>query len=281
MKKIKKGQEVKITAERQSSLKKIETLNFNLKAAKNMKLDKSDGFIGRVQKDSPAYKSGFKRGDQILNISGTPIPNWNALIETVKAQGKEGVNLKFLILRDYEEKEIKVTPAMKKMMDAKGKEISRPIVGIEPGFYFHVPPSIYVPAGGIIASLGHAWTQTGRWIAWTLNSILRIIQGEVSPKNLGGFITIGQVAKDSLQVGWSYFLQMMGIISINLFLLNLFPIPVLDGGHLLFFTIEAIRGKPVSPENMEMAFLFGFVILISLVGLTLFNDIQRVFLSGW
>jgi regulator of sigma E protease len=74
---------------------------------------------------------------------------------------------------------------------------------------------------------------------------------------------------------------MMGIISINLFLLNLLPIPVLDGGHLVFYSIEAIRGRPVSLQKMEIAFMFGLVLLLSLVGLTLFNDIQRVFLSGW
>lgn len=282
LKTFKEGEVIHLTVERQNSLGKKDPLNFTLTATQDMKLYKSDkGFIGRVQKDSPAYKSGLKRGDHILSISKTPIPHWNALVEAVKTQGKEGKALRFLILRDYKEIEISVTPALKKMMNSRGKEISRPIVGIEPGFYFHVPPLTYVPAGGLIASLNYAWNQTGKWIAWTVNSIVRIIQGEVSPKNLGGFITIGQVAKDSLQVGWSYFLQIMAIISINLFLLNLIPIPVLDGGHLLFFIIEAVRGKPVSPENMERAFLFGFVLLISLVGLTLFNDVQRVFLSGW
>lgn len=254
----------------------------NLKSkGQNLSLVSTETFIGRVQQGSPAEKAGLKRGDRLVSVGDVVINDWDTLLETVKTKGLEKKPIVFKVNRDFKDLEITVTPQIKSMMNEKGQEIERPIVGIEPGFYIHVPDQVYVAAGGVGASIAYSLKQTWKWTVWTINSMLRVIQGEVSHKNLGGFITIGQVAKESFKVGWSYFFQMMGIISINLFLLNLFPIPVLDGGHLVFYTIEAIRGRPVSPKNMEMAFMFGFALLMSLVGLTLFNDIQRVFLSGW
>ncbi len=247
----------------------------------NLAFESTETFIGRVQKGSPADKAGLKRGDKLISVGGVAINDWETLLSTVKAKGLERTPIIFKVARDFKELDITILPQIKSMMNEKGQEIERPIVGIEPGFYIHVPDQVYVAAGGFGASIAYSLKQTWKWTVWTLNSMLRVVQGEVSHKNLGGFITIGQVAKESFKIGWSYFFQMMGIISINLFLLNLFPIPVLDGGHLVFYTIEAIRGRPVSPKNMEMAFMFGFVLLMSLVGLTLFNDIQRVFLSGW
>lgn len=248
---------------------------------KNLTFESTEMYVGRVQPGSPAEKMGLKRGDKILEISGTPVNKWETLIETVKAKGTSEQTLDFKVLRNYETLTVSVKPIIKSIMNEKGQETFRPIVGIEPALYIKVPDQIFVPAGGFLASISYAAHSTWKWSVWTINSILRVVQGEVSHKNLGGFITIGQVAKESFKVGWSYFFQMMGIISINLFLLNLFPIPVLDGGHLVFYTIEALRGKPVSPQKMEIAFMFGFAVLMSLVGLTLFNDIQRVFLSGW
>lgn len=277
---VKEPEKIKITVNRYISENKNETLDFESNT-KNLIFESTEKYIGRVQPNSPAETAGLMRGDKIITIGSTSIAKWENLIEAVKTQGAEGKPITFKILRDFEEKEITVTPQMKSMMNEKGQEVKRPIVGIEPGFYLQVPEQIYVSAGGPIAALAYASQQTSKWTVWTINSIRRVIQGEVSHKNLGGFITIGQVAKESFKVGWSYFFQMMGIISINLFLLNLLPIPVLDGGHLLFYSIEAIRGRPVSPKNMEIAFTFGLVLLLSMVGLTLFNDIQRVFLSGW
>ena len=245
------------------------------------RLDDTELYLGHIQPNSPAEKAGLRVGDKILQINDTPIEKWDSLLNLVKNYEESQGELKVTFLRNFEEQEIKVVPLMKSMMNAKAQEERRPIIGIVPGLFLQLPAQVSVPAGGLWASLRYSGAQTNKWTVWTINSIKKVIFGEVSHKNLGGLFTIGQVASQSFKVGWTYFLQMMGIISINLFLLNLIPIPVLDGGHLLFFSIEALRGKPVSPQKMEIAFLFGFVVLASLMGFTLFNDIQRIFFSGW
>lgn len=249
--------------------------------ASRSSLENTELYLGQVQQGSPAEKAGLKRGDKIIQINDLVIDQWDTLLNFVKnyEESQGALNIKFI--RDFKEQEIQVTPLMKSMMNARAQEERRPIIGITPGIFIQIPEQVSVPAGGLLASLRYSGTQTYKWTIWTINSIKKVVVGEVSHKNLGGLFTIGQVASQSFKVGWTYFLQMMGIISINLFLLNLIPIPVLDGGHLLFFSIEALRGKPVSPQKMEIAFLFGFVVLASLMGFTLFNDIQRIFFSGW
>jgi regulator of sigma E protease len=106
---------------------------------------------------------------------------------------------------------------------------------------------------------------------------LRLIQNRVSAKSIGGPIMIGQLASKTFEIGLSPFLKIMAIISINLFILNLMPIPVLDGGHLVFFTVEALRGAPLSMRKMEIAQQVGLVLLMSLMFLALFNDVSRLF----
>jgi len=114
-----------------------------------------------------------------------------------------------------------------------------------------------------------------------LIGFLRMIQNEVSSRNIGGVITIGKYAGQSYKVGLSPFLKFMAIISINLFILNLLPVPILDGGHLLFFTIEAIRGAPMSMKKMELAQQVGLILLMTLMVFALFNDITNILNPPW
>jgi regulator of sigma E protease len=123
-----------------------------------------------------------------------------------------------------------------------------------------------------------AFSETNDLAKKMVLSLGKLATGSISIKNLGGPVLIATVAGKSLDAGMVQFLQMMALISINLFLLNLFPVPVLDGGHLLFFTIEAIKGKPVTVRTMEIANQIGMVFILTLVVLTLFNDISRILL---
>jgi regulator of sigma E protease len=118
-----------------------------------------------------------------------------------------------------------------------------------------------------------------RWTNLTILSFVRLAQAEVSPKNIGGFFSIGSMAKRSWQIGLSQYLNVMALISINLFILNLLPIPVLDGGHLVFYTVEAIKGAPLSLRKMEIAQQVGLVLLLGLMVFALYNDISRFIFS--
>lgn len=277
------GDELKIQVSRMTNdPKNPEALSFDATYdSNNSAFESTELYLGQVQANSPAEKAGLKRGDKITHINGNEIVAWDNLLEIVKNYNEDQGALNIQYLRDFNEHQIEVVPLMKSLMNAKAQEEKRPIIGIVPGIFVQIPEQVSVPAGGVLASVGYSANQTYKWTIWTINSIKKVVVGEVSHKNLGGLFTIGQVASQSFKVSWTYFLQMMGIISINLFLLNLIPIPVLDGGHLLFYTIEALRGKPVSPQKMEVAFFFGFVVLVSLMGFTLFNDVQRIFFSGW
>ena len=109
----------------------------------------------------------------------------------------------------------------------------------------------------------------------TVMSFVKLFQGQVSVKNVGGMVSIGKAAKDSFEMGAQAFLMTMGILSVSLFILNLLPIPVLDGGHLVFYTIELIKGSPLSLRKMEIAQQVGFALLLALMILAQFNDIVR------
>jgi len=132
-----------------------------------------------------------------------------------------------------------------------------------------------VKSDSIFASAAKGYTRTIDISIMTLMSFVKLFQGEVSVKNVGGMVSIGKAAKDSYAMGAQAFFMTMGILSVSLFILNLLPIPVLDGGHLVFYTIELIKGSPLSLRKMEIAQQVGFVLLLALMILAQFNDIVR------
>jgi regulator of sigma E protease len=152
------------------------------------------------------------------------------------------------------------------------------MIGFAPYLVFEEADYTAVQVRGIPALLVKAVGETNELARKMIVSLAKLATGGISIKNLGGPVLIATVAGKSLDAGLVQFLQMMALISINLFLLNLFPVPILDGGHLLFFTIEAIKGKPVTIRTMEIANQIGMVFILTLVVLTLFNDISRIIL---
>ncbi len=142
---------------------------------------------------------------------------------------------------------------------------------------FAAPEMTIVKSGSILGSIEKGFSRTIDISAMTVFSFVKLFQGEVSHKNIGGMISIGKAAKDSFELGLQSFLMTMGILSVSLFILNLLPIPVLDGGHLVFYGIEAIKGSPLSVKKMEVAQQIGFVLLMGLMVLALFNDFTKFF----
>ena len=142
------------------------------------------------------------------------------------------------------------------------------------------PDVVLVKSKNIFAGIERAFTRSVDMSIMTLAVFKKLITGEISRKNVGGVISIAQAAHDSFVSGITSFLLMMGFISINLFVLNLLPVPVLDGGHLVFYTIEVLKGSPLSLKKMEVAQQVGMVLLMSLMVFALFNDVSRVFFSA-
>jgi regulator of sigma E protease len=230
--------------------------------------------IGGLSSGLPAEKAGLRKGDMVLSIDNTSITTWNDLSSIIrKSEGKE---LSIKVKRGKEIIEFKISPEISKEKIAQGEKTVY-VIGImapleEVTFlYKRVAPWEAVYEGSL---------QT-----WHLTKLMvvvlgKMISGEISPKTIGGPIQIAQEAGKQGKKGVPYLLGLIAILGINLGLINLFPIPILDGGHLLFLVMEAILGRPVSIKKMEIAQQVGLILLILLMIYAFHNDLRRIFFSG-
>ncbi len=236
-------------------------------------IEHPDLYLEQIVPDSPAATADIQRYDKILAINNVPMNSWDDVLKTIKSfDGKEALEVK--LLRNGTEVFKKITPKETTQMTLQGKEDKRYTIGIMPMANYSTP-EIVVVSDNVFGALAKGWERSWDISAMTLMSFVRLIQGEVSHKNIGGLISIGKAAKDSYAMGFQMFLQTMGILSISLFILNLLPVPVLDGGHLVFYGIEVIKGSPLSIRKMEIAHQIGFALLMGLMVLALFNDFTR------
>ncbi len=237
----------------------------------------SDLFVDKVGPASPAEKGGLQPGDRILKVNQKDILNFETIIDEVQAAGSQNTSASFVIEREGQAVPLSMTPAPSTQEDPITRQpIKRFMVGFVPRSVYQDSEVVKLATKDPIALVARAATETYDIAKKMVISLAKLAVGQISVKNLGGPVLIASVAGKSLDAGIIPFLQMMALISINLFLLNLFPVPVLDGGHLLFFLIEGIKGRPVSIRTMEMANQVGMVFILFLVGLTLFNDISRI-----
>lgn len=241
-------------------------------------IEPSSLYISSVQPGSPAEKAGLKRGDRLVSIGGKTLTEWEQVIELVKTYDPSGTPLQIEIRRNGEVMAFSLIPKLTELMTVQGKEERRYAIGVKPALMSAFPDPVVVSANSLGEGLAKAWKDTVQGTQLVSVMFLRLIQNEVSSKNIGGILSIGEVAGKSFQEGISQFLKMMAILSINLFLINLLPVPILDGGHLVFFSIEALRGAPLSMRKMEIAQQVGLIILMSLMLYAFFNDVTR-FLS--
>lgn len=236
-------------------------------------------YLSKVVEKSPAHQAGLKEGDRIIRVGKITPEKWEDVLNTVKSYPGSGP-LEFEVERGSAKMTFQVTPQMTSQMTSQGGEEKRYTVGVMPSIFVAAPIMTIVRAETLGVAMTRGLQKTVDVTAMTVLSFLRLVQNKISPKNIGGVISIGQAASETYKRGISYFLQMMAIISINLFILNLLPIPVLDGGHLLFYTIEALKGAPMSMRKMEIAQQVGLVVLMSLMVFALFNDFSRI-LGVW
>ncbi len=245
-------------------------------SAESLGIESSEVYVGKVRPNSPAEKSGIQAGDRIASVNQKIVKKWEDVLNNIKSYDEKDP-LKIEIHRAEAVLNLEVFPTMTTQMTALGTEEKRFTIGIEAWVNMATPHLTKKRVVNPILALGRGFKRTVDLSVMTVMSFVRLIQQKISHKNIGGVIAIGQAASEAFKIGLVYFLQMMGILSVNLFVLNLLPIPVLDGGHLLFYSIELIKGSPLSMSKMEMAQQVGLVLLLSLMVLSLFNDVTRVF----
>ncbi len=241
--------------------------------------EQPDLVLDLIVKDSPAEKADLRRFDKIIAINSEAVTKWDDILGKIKSfDGKDFLNV--TVLRDGEKLLKKVTPQVTSQMTAQGKEDRRYTIGILPFVNYSPPEMVKVKADNIFAAVAKGTSRTWDITSMTVISFVRLFQGEISHKNVGGMISIGKAAKDSYENGLQSFLMTMGILSVSLFILNLLPIPVLDGGHLVFYSIEAIKGSPLSFKKMEIAQQVGFALLMGLMFLAIFNDVTKFLIKS-
>lgn len=225
--------------------------------------------IGGVQEGSAAIEAGIMEGDIIAAIDGKEITRWEKLAEIIsKSDGRE---LRITIKRDDQISEVVLKPRLTKTKNIFGEEIESYKVGISPSSQ-HTEIERMNPFMAFWTSLKQTWFIS----KLTVVSIIKIFEGVVSPKTLGGPILIAQIAGAQVKEGIIPFVLFMALLSINLAILNLFPIPILDGGHLLFYLVEIVTGREVNIKWREMAQQIGFVMLIILMIFVFIMDIERL-----
>lgn len=221
--------------------------------------------IGGVTVDSPAAKAGLAPNDLILSINGAKVQAWNDVARLIKLS--EGNPVTLMVQRDGQTLTLTGQPKMEQDKNIFGEVIdTRYMLGIRVADEL-VPIS---PVEALQIGTLHTWTL----IKITLLGIVKIIQKVVPASELGGPIRIAQIAGQQMAAGWANLLHFIGLLSVSLGVLNLFPIPILDGGHLVFFAVEAIRRKPLSIETRERLQMVGLVLLISLMLFVFYNDFR-------
>ncbi len=233
--------------------------------------------VGAISADSPAYHAGFKAGDLIISVAGENVPDWAWVGALVQKHGSANEPLTVVVERSGGTLELSVTPAK----TSTGVFSNRLILGIsnqaastdlqaqlDRAYFLHQ----YGLVGGFKAAASEMWRLTRS----TLGLLGRMLTGTASVKNLSGPISIAQFANSSANAGLSSFLFFLGAISLSLGILNLLPIPVLDGGHLLYYLIELVKGSPVSEHMQAKGQYIGLMALFGLMGIAFFNDILRL-----
>ncbi len=226
--------------------------------------------IGGVGQDTPAAEAGLQEGDTILAIDGSETKHWEDVSLLIK--NSEGREVILTLQRQGQTLEIAVTPRMETMRNIFGEEVGeRYMVGIARS------EEVIYEKVGFIKSLQAGISQTWSWMYLTVMGLVKIIQKVVPASELGGPILIAKIAGERMEAGWINFLYFMGVLSVNLGILNLLPIPILDGGHLVFFSVEAILRKPLNLRTMEILQQVGLVLLGTLMIFVFYNDLVRVF----
>ena len=225
--------------------------------------------LGEVREGGAGHRAGLQQGDQILAVDGKPVGSWGRWVQMIEASPER--DMVVIIERAGREQTLILRPDLK--IEENGREIGFLNVRIDQNWQRW--PEAYLVRYNVIESLGAAFKGTWDFIMFTFASLKKMVVGEISTKNLGGPIAIAEVANTSFEIGIEAYLHLLAILSISLGVINLLPIPILDGGHILFYLIELVKGKPISEANLHRSMAFGFAILVGLMVFAFANDICR------
>ncbi len=226
--------------------------------------------IGKIAPGGVADLAGLREGDRILAIDGEAIADWAQVVAVIREA--PGRSLRLDAGREGRTLSLSVTPAA---ADDRGKRIGRIGIGVREQEIDRTAV-MQIVRYGPVAALGRAAGQTWETSVFSLAMLGRMIVGEVSWKNLSGPVTIADYAGQSAKLGLSYYIKFLALISISLGVLNLLPIPLLDGGHLMYYIVEIIKGGPVSERVMEIGQQIGLALLAMLMAFAFYNDINRL-----
>jgi regulator of sigma E protease len=222
--------------------------------------------IESVSADSPASRAGVLAGDKILEVNGKPLVQWEDLSQTIQEDPNRPVTLR--IQRGEQLLTTEIVPEIRKFSNVFGEAVQRPLIGVS--CKTEIRRLSPIMAG--YYSLVRTWDLTHLFFL----TIVKLVQRVIPMNTLGGPILIAQMAGQQAGEGLLSLASFMAFISVNLAVINLLPVPILDGGHLLFFLLEAILGRPVSPRKLEYAQKVGLVLLIALMAVVFYNDIMRL-----
>ena len=219
----------------------------------------NDPVLGKLTEDGPAITSGLKEGDVVQSINGQEMESWEEIQKTIQQNANNELNV--VVERDGATKEITVTPKL--VEDAAGK---RGIIGV------------YAPTEkSFVKAVGHGFTETYMWTKQIFIILGDLVTGGFDIDQLSGPVGIYVSTEEVAKSGIIYLLKWAGVLSINLGIMNLLPLPALDGGRLLFIAIEAVRGKPIDKQKEGIVHFIGFALLMLLMIVVTWNDIQRFF----
>ena len=223
--------------------------------------------VGTVQPDSPAATAGLVPGDRITAVDGEPIASFEELQAAVRDNA--GQALTFTLTRDGETQEVTVTPAASEVEDRFGNKQQIGLIGVSRA-------GVEYRRSNPFTALFEATAETGRMIGGTLHALGQMVAGTRGTQELGGPLRIAQMSGQIAQDGFVPALWFTAVLSINLGLINLFPIPMLDGGHLAMYSIEAARGRPLNERAQEIAFRCGLAMVLSLMVFATWNDLVHL-----
>ncbi len=229
--------------------------------------------VGELTPDFPAEAAGLTLGDRVVAIDGEPVEDYLEFVERIRSRAGEPTRL--AVLRDGRRFEVELVP---KAVDEGGRTIGKIGLGIAQGDGGGFPESMrtverYGPVEAVLAATRETWSKS----ALTVRFLWRMVTGDVSTKNISGPINIAQYAGLTATEGFTYYLGFLALVSISLAILNLLPVPVLDGGQVVFQLVEMAKGAPLSMEAQVLGQKVGIAMLVALMGFAFYNDISRLF----